>query len=272
MKIADDNAATNSTIGNITGKNIENVTLSTKGNLNVGLVTTNATNNSIKTFDASAVVGNLTASVIGLGDDAAVKMANGNNNFDALGSAGKLVKITAGNGNNTIRGTAQSDYITVGDGFNTIRADRGDNVVKLGDGNSIVEAKDGNDTVEFGGGYDYLNDNTGTKLDATKATTTITKTNGAAMIHMDTNGNGTADVNQMVAAGEGSELKVQWLGGVIQGSSTALDGVRALNYNAGTDTFNALVLMKPVAPIMTYGLLITLLLLPLTEAQVTTLL
>lgn len=241
VKIADDGKATNSVIDNITGKNIEKITLSTKGNLNVGLVTTNAMNNSIKTFDASKVAGDLMANVIGLGDGAQVTMANGNNTFNALGSAGKLVNITAGNGNNTITGTAQSDFIIAGDGFNTINADRGDNVISLGDGNSIVTAKEGNDTVEFGGGYDYLSDNAGTNLDATKATTTITKTNGAAMIHMDTDGKGTANVDQMVAAGEGSELKVQWLGGVIQGASTALDGTRAINYNATTDTIGNVV-------------------------------
>lgn len=233
--------ATNSSIQNITGKNIEKITLSTKGNLNVGLVTTNAMNNSITTFDASNVVGDLTANVIGLGDGAKVTMADGDNTFNALGSAGKLVNITAGNGNNTITGTAQSDFITAGDGFNTINADRGDNVISLGDGNSVVTAKEGNDTIEFGRGYDLHIDNDTTGLDATKATTTITKEDGAAMVRIDEDGAAGFEVDQIVAVGEGSELKVQWLGSTIQGASTALDGTRALNYDAATDTIGTAV-------------------------------
>ena len=225
------------TIDNIYAKDLKTLTLNAQRDLKVGTVTANATNNSISTVDAMNVLGNFTADIIGLGDGAKVKLGQGNNDVSALGSAGKLIEITAGNGHNQIEGSAQSDIITAGNGNNTIKADRGDNVITVGDGNDTIEAKDGNDTIDLGEGWDTYKDNVGTNLDASKATTAVTKEFGAANIQIDTNGKGAVEVDQWIAVGKGSSLKVQWEGGTIQTAGTVLDGAKAkLASDAASDT------------------------------------
>lgn len=247
---------TTTTIANIYGKNLNTIVATAKGNLNIGVVTADATNRGISTVDTTKVGGDFKAHVLGLGDGAEVKLGEGNNKFNALGSAGKLIKISAGKGNDTITGSAQSDYIMAGDGYNTIWADRGDNVVTVGNGFDNVYAKDGNDTVDLGDGVDLYKDNFGTSINAINATNTITKTNGMASVQIDFNGNLAgdptantttavamaqgADVNQVLVVGEGSSLKAQWLGGLLQGNATLLDGAFAMNFNAGTGAINAL--------------------------------
>ncbi|WP_170018349.1 DUF4214 domain-containing protein [Campylobacter sp. RM16190] len=247
---------TTTTIANIYGKNLNTIVATAKGNLNIGVVTADSTNRGISTVDTTKVGGDFTAHVLGLGDGAEVKLGDGNNNFNALGSAGKLIKISAGKGNDIITGSAQSDYIMAGDGYNTIWADRGDNVVTVGNGFDNVYAKDGNDTVDLGDGVDLYKDNFGTSINAINATNTITKTNGMASVQIDYDGSLVgdlttktttavamaqgADVNQVLVVGEGSSLKAQWLGGLLQGNATLLDGAFAMNFNAGTGTINAL--------------------------------
>ena len=85
-----------------------------------------------------------------MGDGATVKISDGGSKFNALGSAGKGIKITAGDGKNEITGSAQSDFITTGSANDKVYAHRGDNVIDVGDGDDIVTARDGNDTVAFG--------------------------------------------------------------------------------------------------------------------------
>ncbi|WP_170000917.1 DUF4214 domain-containing protein [Campylobacter sp. RM16189] len=182
--------ATETTIDGITGKDLSTITLSTKGNLTTGIVTGDGINSVLTKFDASGVVGNLNSTVNSLGDNAQVILADGNNTFDALGSGGKLIHITAGNGNNTITGSSQSDYITAGDGNNVINADLGDNIIKLGEGGDIVITRDGSDSVDLGGGFDKFTDNkNGGGAPVPNATTTVTKTSGAAQITIFPNGN-----------------------------------------------------------------------------------
>ena len=230
------------TIKNIYAKDLKTLKLNATRDLDVGTVTANDANNGMTLVDASNVLGNFTANVVGLGDGAKVKMADGNNKFSALGSAGKLINITAGNGNNEITGSAQSDFITAGNGDNKINGDRGDNVMTVGDGNDTVTAKDGNDTVVLGKGIDEFKDNIGTGLDAVKATNTVTKEHGVANVKIDSKGDTMDpghtddDVDQIIAVGKGSTLKMQWLGKDLVKEGTLLDGAQAEYTTAATDT------------------------------------
>ncbi|MFZ5485782.1 MAG: DUF4214 domain-containing protein, partial [Pseudomonadota bacterium] len=149
-EIANNGATT--TIANIWDRDLVNLTLSATGNVNVGTVTGNTVNSNVKTFNASAVGGNTTATVKALGDSAIVTLAAGNDVFNALGSAGNNVVIQAGEGNNTITGTAQSDYIYSGAGRDVIDANRGNNTVKSGAGDDTVSALNGSNTVDLGAG------------------------------------------------------------------------------------------------------------------------
>jgi len=254
-RIKKDAATVTTEIKNIAGKNLETLTLNAKRDLNLNTVTANDLNNSISLVDASNVVGKFTAQVVGLGDGATVKISDGGSKFNALGSAGKGIKITAGDGKNEITGSAQSDFITTGSANDKVYAHRGDNVIDVGDGDDIVTARDGNDTVAFGRGYDSYKDNFGTSINAVNAATTVTKLAGVANVQIAVNGNkaeaeditlaeataaGTKDthINQVIASAEGSTLKVQWQGGQIQGSATTLNGRFAENYKAGDDTWH----------------------------------
>lgn len=225
------NLGTTTTINNIYAKTMETLTATSVGNINFGTVSGAPLNNSLKTFDMSAVSGRVTANIISLGDDAKVTLSSDANHVvNALGSAGKLVTITAGNGNNTLTGTAQSDTITTGSGWDTIAADRGDNVITAGAGNDTVTGKDGNDTVDLGTGIDNYTDNFNTAIDGSLATTTVSISGGVSTIIIDTDGSGTVTVgddNQLLAVGSGSDLTVSWLGGALQAATAVLDGALA---------------------------------------------
>jgi len=221
------NAGTTTTINNIYAKNMETLTASATGNLTLGTVSGAPLNNSLKTFDMSNVAGVVNANIISLGDSATVTLADANNIVSALGSAGKNVTMTAGNGNNTLTGTAQSDTITTGSGWDTINGDRGDNVITAGAGNDTVTAKDGNDTIDLGTGIDTYTDNLGTSISATTATNAVSMSGGIATVTIDTDGSGTftaGDVDQMLAVGNGSDLTVSWLGGTMNTTTAVLDG------------------------------------------------
>jgi len=244
------------TINNIAGRDINTVTVKAKGHVNLNTVSADLQHKGISKVDAEGVKGDFKASVIALGDGATVTLGDGNNVFSALGSAGKLINITAGKGNNKITGSAQSDFITAGNGANVIDGDRGDNVIKVGSGNDYIVAKDGNDTVSLGEGFDSYKDNFGTTIDARNATTTVSKEGGVANVQISVNGTKTltpvqdttdtaitaqtGDVNQMIAVGKGSELNLQWLGGKMVDSSVLLDGGYARNFDVTTQKFTAL--------------------------------
>jgi hypothetical protein len=256
-------------IHNIYAKNMDTLTATTTGNLNLGTVSGSALNNSLKTFDMMAVKGKVTADVISLGDNAVVKLANGSHDFSALGSSGKDIHITSGNGNSKIEGTGQDDTIVTGSGNDKVYGDRGDNVISVGAGNDAVTAKDGNDTVDFGTGFGIYADNYGTQQDGTQATNTVSLKSGIVATYIDVkgdseikdlNGNvvslgdfnsnlnvnnviatGTADdVIQVLAVGEGSTLTVSWTGDTLNTNNAVLDGARAdLDTIAGTSNVSS---------------------------------
>jgi len=193
-----------------------------------------ALNNSLTTFDAANVGGDLTATVISLGNNATVTLADGDNVFSALGSAGTGITITAGNGDNTITGSGQKDTITTGSGWDLVAGDRGDNIISTGAGNDTVTAKDGNDTFDVGTGIDTVTDNLGTGIDATLATNTVSMSGGVTTLFIDVAGDGVAgtDVDQMLAVGDGSDLTLSWTGATLLDASAVLDGRLAVVENA----------------------------------------
>lgn len=238
------------TIANIWDRDLVNFSISAKGNVNVGTVTGNTTNSNIKTFDASKVGNNTTAVVKALGDNAVVTLAGGDDNFNALGSAGNNVTIQGGNGKNTITGTAQSDYIYTGTGNDTIHADRGNNTVKSGAGNDTVDALNGSNTVDLGAGWaDKVTFNYDTAGQLALATNVIAGSGTSAIIGFDSNNNASladaGDATYGFAVGEGAELSIKFTGttfdavastfngrSVISGVTSAAGVTGHANYNA----------------------------------------
>lgn len=215
------------TINNIWSRTMTSLTVSAADDVNLNTVSGAALNNSLTTFDASAVGGDLTATVISLGNNATVTLADGDNVFSALGSAGTGITITAGNGDNTITGSGQKDTITTGSGWDVIDGDRGDNIISSGAGNDTLRAKDGNDTFDVGTGIDTVTDNFGTGIDASLATNTVSMSGGVTTLRIDVDGSGAytaADVVQMLAVGDGSDLTLSWTGATLLTASAVLDG------------------------------------------------
>jgi len=233
-------------INNIWSKTMTSLTVSADDDVNLNTVSGAALNNSLTTFDAAAVGGDLTATVISLGNNATVTLADGDNTFSALGSAGTGITINAGNGNNTITGSGQKDTITTGSGWDVVAGDRGDNVISTGAGNDTVTAKDGNDTFDVGTGIDTVTDNSGTGIDATLATNTVSMSGGVTTLAIDVDGVVATgnEVDQMLAVGEGSDLTLSWTGATLVTASAVLDGaladvngVVANDNNANLDIF-----------------------------------
>lgn len=227
------------TIDNVFAKNLESLTVTATGTVDLGTVIGNATNNSLKVLDASKVVGGFTANTIALGDNAVVTLSTtGANTFSGLGSSGKSVVITGGAKVDNITGTAQSDTITVGAGNDVVAADRGDNVLSLGAGDDTASAKDGNDTYSVGTGWDKVSDNIGTGLDGSKATNAVTSGGGLIQVQIDVAGDGlgAGDIDQYLAVGDGSDLSVSWTGNVLNTGSATLNGSLAQVINNGVST------------------------------------
>ena len=228
------------TINNIWSKTMTSLTVSAADDVILNTVSGAALNNSLTTFDATNVGGDLRANVISLGNNATVTLADGDNVFSALGSAGTGITITAGNGDNTITGSGQKDTITTGSGWDVVAGDRGDNIISTGAGNDTVTAKDGNDTFDVGTGIDAVWDNIGTGIDATLATNTVSMSGGVTQLRIDVTGDNTAgpdailgtaddvivgvDVDQMLAVGDGSDLTLSWTGATLVTASAVLDG------------------------------------------------
>jgi len=227
------------TINNIYAKDMGSLSVSAQGDVNLGVVSGAPLNNSLNSFDSTAVGGDVTARVISLGNNATVSLGNGDNNFDALGSAGNSIKIVAGNGDNMIQGSAQSDRITTGSGWDNVLGDRGNNVINTGAGNDTIQAKDGNDTYDVGTGIDSVVDNKGTNINANLATTTVALGGGVTSVQLYTDGGAiVATTDQMLAVGDGSNLSVRWTGDNLQTASAVLDGKLA-EVDANTTTANA---------------------------------
>ena len=187
-------------------------------------------------IDATKVGGDFTAGVKSLGDDSTVDMGDGNNKFSALGSSGNNIHINSGKGNDIITGSGQRDYIKAGDGRNIVNGDRGDNHMTTGSGNDRLFAKDGSDTYVTGAGYDTVEDNIGTNVQVTQAYTLVTKQDGAANVKISSTGTTTADVDQNIAVGKGSELQLRYEGNVLKTEQATLDGRDALDSTSATLT------------------------------------
>lgn len=228
-------------VDNIYSKSMSSLTVTARDNVDLGVITGSATNNSLTKIDASGVGKAFTANVISLGDSAVVTMGNGNNVFSALGSGGKNVSITAGNGKNTVTGTAQSDTITTGSSNDIINGDRGDNIIVAGAGDDTITAKDGNNVLNVGSGLDTVTLNNTTGLDATKATNTVTGTGMTTLLTIDGDGAGTAatdgdDFTGYVAVGDGAEVSLKFTGNVFDAAASTLNGRTAIAGGAATDT------------------------------------
>jgi len=222
-------------INNIYSKTMSALTVTAEDDVNLGTVSGSTLNNSLTTFDAINVGGDLIANVISLGNNAVVTLGDGDNTFSALGSAGKDITITAGDGDNTITGSDHDDEITTGAVGSVVVGNRGDNVLTTGAGNDRVTARDGNDTFDVGSGIDTVTDNLATGIDATLATNTVSLNNGVATVFIDVVGNGVtpgADIDQMLAVGSGSDLTVSWTGATLLDLSAVLDGRLAVVENA----------------------------------------
>lgn len=228
-------------IDNIYSKSMSSLTVTARDNVDLGVITGSATNNSLTRIDASGVGKAFTATVISLGDSAVVTMGNGDNVFSALGSGGKNVSITAGNGKNTVTGTAQSDTITTGTGNDTINGDRGDNIIVAGAGDDTITAKDGNNVINVGSGLDTVTLNNTTGLDATKATNTVTGSGMTTLLAIDGTGDGTAatdadDFTGYVAVGDGAEVSLKFTGVTFDAAASTLNGRTALKGATGVGT------------------------------------
>jgi hypothetical protein len=243
IKVADEDrtfgaANAQTTINNIFAKDLATLTVTAQDNVNLGTISGGALNNSLKTLDATAVGGNFNANVIALGDNAQVKLGNGNDTFSAFGSAGKGININGGNGNNNITGSAQNDTITTGTGRDTIDGGRGDNVMFSGAGDDTLRAKFGNDTYSVGTGFDIVQDNFASGNAANTGTNTVVLDGGGiTTVQIDVDGNAATtaaglaagtEVDQMLAVGAGSTLNVSWIGNTMQAASAVLDGRLAI--------------------------------------------
>lgn len=226
-EIANNAATTN--IANIWDRDLVNLTLTATGSVNVGTVTGNTVNSNIKTFNASAVGGNTTATVKALGDSAVVTLAGGDDVFNALGSAGNNVTIQAGEGNNTVTGTAQSDYIYSGAGRDVIDANRGNNTVKSGAGDDTVSALNGSNTVDLGSGKaDKVTFNYDTVGQQNLATNVVAGSGTSASINFDNNNDGTVDTVFGFAVGDGAEASIKFTGITFDATASTLNGRSAI--------------------------------------------
>lgn len=222
-------------ISNIWDRDLVNLTLTATGNVNVGTVTGNTVNSNIKTFNAAAVGGKTTAIVKALGDSAVVTLAGGDDDFNALGSAGNNITIQAGEGNNTITGTAQSDYIYSGAGNDIIHADRGNNTIKSGAGNDTVDALNGSNTIDLGSGFaDKATFNYDTVGQLNLATNVVAGSGTSASINFDNNNDGTVDTVFGFAVGDGAEASIKFTGTTFDKTASTLNGRSAFESTLGS--------------------------------------
>lgn len=233
-------SATNTTVDNIFAKNLTTLTVTANGGVDLGTMTGNATNNNQTLVDATAVKGLFAAVDIALGDNAQVKLGAGGVNFNGLGSAGKNVTITAGDGVDTITGTAQNDTIITGASNDVINGDRGDNVITSGAGNDTITVADGNNTMNIGSGVlETVNVNVATGNPNTLSTNVVTGNGTVADVGIAKLGVA-ATFQEKVAVGAGHDLALRFLGDTIQLTSSTLDGRVALDVNAATDAQHTL--------------------------------
>jgi Ca2+-binding RTX toxin-like protein len=230
------------TIDNLRGTSFESVKITATGDVVLGTVSGNATNNNIKSFvfdSLGAGKSEISANIIALGDAAVVTLDDGDDVVSGLASSGRNVVFNAAGGNNNITGTAQSDTINALGGDDFLQGDRGDNVISSGAGDDVLTGKDGNDTYSVGSGFDFVTDNFSTDVAATKATTTVTGNGTIVRVLVDVDGDkaaGVFEVNQYLAVGLGSDLNVSWTGNTLNSANAVLNGTKSVVGKDGSAT------------------------------------
>jgi hypothetical protein len=144
------------------------------------------------------------------------------------------VTIQAGEGDNNITGTAQSDYIYSGAGRDIIDANRGNNTVKSGAGDDTVIALNGSNTVDLGSGKaDNATFNYDTFGQLNLATNVVAGSGTSATINFDSNNDGdTLDVGDATygfAVGDGAEASIKFTGTTFDATASTLNGRSAIN-------------------------------------------
>ncbi|WP_417719039.1 Hint domain-containing protein [Salipiger sp.] len=79
----------------------------------------------------------------------------GDDLFDATGAADG-VRISAGDGQNTITGSAHADSVVTGDGADSIAGGEGDDTIRAFDGDDLIRGDGGDDLVYGGRGQDTI--------------------------------------------------------------------------------------------------------------------
>ncbi len=112
-----------------------------------GWVVTNAGNDIINLSGAGVKVST------GDGNDS---ITSGSGNDSILSGTGNDT-INAGNGNNTIDSGDGNDSITSGSGNDSILSGTGNDTINAGNGNNTIDSGDGNDSITVGSGNDSIN-------------------------------------------------------------------------------------------------------------------
>jgi hypothetical protein len=207
-------STTATSINNMLVQQLTTLTVTANGSVDLGTVTGNGTKNNITSINTTGVLGDFTAAVVGLGNNAVVNLGNGQNTFHALGSSGTNVTINSGLANDSIWGTDQIDNINAGAGHDFVEGYKGNNVMDAGAGDDSMQAWGGSDTYSFGSGtMEYATDNNGTgDTTGTTATNLFTLQGSTVLTQIDYNGDGANEVYQMLAGGDGTTLTVRWDG------------------------------------------------------------
>lgn len=206
-------STTTTNIDNMLLETMTTMTVTAQGDIDLGTITGNGTKNNITSITTTAVLGDFTANVVGLGNNAVVNLGDGVNNFDALGSSGTNVTINSGKSNDIIGGTDQTDNINTGAGNDVIQGYKGNNVMSAGNGDDEMSAWEGSDTYSLGSGtLESVEDNFDTGQNGTGATNLVTLQGSAALVRIDHDGDGFVEINQMLAGGNGTTLTVRWDG------------------------------------------------------------
>jgi len=127
--------------------------LTVTGSSNVTLGTVTATADSITSFNATGVTGNLTATVDCM-NGGTIQLGSGNDIVDTTNSAGTALVIYGNAGNDTLTGSTGDDNIQGGAGTDTLSGGAGADTISGGDDNDTITGGAGIDTLTGGNGSD----------------------------------------------------------------------------------------------------------------------
>jgi hypothetical protein len=222
----------------------QNINVSAVWDVDLGIITGNATNNSLVAFDSTAVGGHVTAEIRSLKTAATVSLGDGGNTIDASASAGLTAFFTSGTGEDYIIGTAHDDDIQTSSGNDTILGGNGNDNINAGDGNDMIQQLGtGSNTIAFSSGHSEfaaINRNTGVDI-ITGGSWINTFTLGeggkgtAGMIFVDRTGDDfTADdFLAWVAVGDGADVNLKWDKLGFTSSNAVITGGTTYYNNAG---------------------------------------